>query len=72
MNATKRTGTINKLAVDIFELQSMLGCGKKSAEDIGKMAGAIFHIGRRKLYNVEKIQMYMNAASQNETMEESH
>lgn len=54
----------NKLAVDINELQNMLSVGKQSAAKIGEEAKAVIRIGRRKLYNVSKINDYLNKISE--------
>lgn len=43
--ATKR----ERIAVNTKELQAMLGCGRKTAVDIGEQAGAKIQIGRRVL-----------------------
>ncbi len=40
--ATKR----ERIAVNTKELQAMLGCGRKTAVDIGEQAGAKIQIGR--------------------------
>lgn len=49
-----------KITVDIIELMTMLSLGKTTAANIGKEAGAVITVGRRKLYNVAKIKAYMN------------
>lgn len=41
------------------ELQGLLGCGRKSAIDIGTDAKAKVQIGKRVLWNREKIQKYL-------------
>ena len=59
----KKTNSIecdNKIAVDIAGLQAMLSCGKNTADKIGEQAGAVIRIGKRKLFNVEKIKEHMN------------
>ena len=61
MRPTKRYETDNHIAVDIIKLQAMLGVGKSTADDIGKKANAIIKVGRRKLYNVKRIQEYMDS-----------
>ena len=60
MNKRNVTETENKIAVDINELQIMLSVGRNTAIDIGEKAGAVIRIGRRKLYNVKKIESYMD------------
>lgn len=53
-----------KVTVDINELQSMLSIGKRSADKIGEMAGAVIRVGRRKLYNVQKVEDFLNSVSE--------
>ncbi len=65
MNATRKTELNNqRKTVDTFELQSMLGCGRKGAVDIGTAAGARVQIGRRVFWNVKKVQQYLDAISE--------
>ena len=54
-------GQVEKRAVDIVELQSMLTCGRGTAERIAKESNAKFKVGRRALYSVDKIQEYIDA-----------
>lgn len=54
----------NKKTVDTVGLQAMLSCGRKSAVDIGIAAGARIQIGRRVLWNVKKVQQYLDAISE--------
>lgn len=44
-------------------LAQMLGCGKATAVKIGTDAGARFQIGRRVLFNVQKVREYLDKAS---------
>ena len=53
----------NKITVDINELQTILSVGRNTASRIGEDAQAVVRIGRRKLYNVEKIKKYMEDQS---------
>jgi hypothetical protein len=50
----------NKIMVSIEELQDMLSVGRNTAKQIGIDAGASVKVGRRRLYNVSKIEEYMN------------
>lgn len=59
MHKTNIIETDNKITVDINGLQAMLSVGKNTAADVGEKAGAVIRIGRRKLYNVKKIEAYM-------------
>lgn len=60
MNKTKVIESNNKITVDIVGLQGMLSVGKNTAADIGDKAGAVIRVGRRKLYNVKRIQAYID------------
>lgn len=50
----------NNMAVGIDQLRNMLGVGKCTADKIGREAGAVIHMGRRKLFNVKKVQEYLD------------
>lgn len=66
MNATKKITpkpNYQKITVTTEELQSMLSCGRKSAVDIGELAEARVQIGKRVLWNVEKVKIYINLIS---------
>lgn len=66
MNSTTKYGTSDlsgKLAVTTEDLQNILSCGRKSAVDIGEMAEAKIQLGRRVLWNVEKLKVYLNSIS---------
>lgn len=67
MNETSRHLEIspsNKKLLDSQELQIMLCCGRVSAVKIGEAAGARVQIGRRVLWNVSKIQKYLDEISE--------
>ncbi len=53
-----------KMLVDTAELQSLMCAGRKTAVEIGMAAGAKVSIGRRVLWNVEKVQRYIDAISE--------
>lgn len=59
---TKRDAN-EMIAIDTVDLQEMLGCGTHTARMIGEQAGARIQIGRRVLWNVSKIQAYLNTIS---------
>ncbi len=66
MRATKTFDNIdmqNKIAVNTAELQSMLSCGRDSAVRLGEQAGARIQIGKRVLWNVEKVRQYVSSIS---------
>lgn len=50
--------------VDTEKLQGMLTAGRKTAVEIGTAAGARIKVGRRVLWNVAKIQKYLDAISE--------
>lgn len=54
----------NKKTVDTVGLQAMLSCGRKSSVDIGIAAGARIQVGRRVLWNVKKVQQYLDTISE--------
>ncbi len=53
-----------RLAVNTNELPLILGCGKDTAVKIGTEARARLQIGKRVLWNLEKIQDYLNSVSE--------
>ena len=53
----------NPLTVDTEGLKSLLNCGRNSAVEIGKQAGAEIRVGKRLLWNVSKVKRYINAIS---------
>lgn len=63
MNATATFNIDKKYTVDMKELRAMLSLGRNSCEKLGEEAGAVIRIGRRKLYNVKKIQNYLDGIS---------
>ena len=56
--------TSDKVAVGVNELMELLSVGKNSAGKIGEEAGAVIRVGRRKLYNVKRIQEYMDSITE--------
>lgn len=66
MNATKKftlPPDRQSITVTTEELQAMLSCGRKTAVDIGELAEARVQIGKRVLWNVEKVKAYINLKS---------
>jgi hypothetical protein len=53
-----------KIAVNTDELMEIVGVGKNTAYKIGEDAGAVIRIGRRKLYNLSKIQAYLDSITE--------
>lgn len=54
----------SKKVVDTEGLQEMLSSGRKTALRVGTAAGARIQIGRRVLWNVSKIQNYLDDISE--------
>ncbi len=51
---------IGAVCVTMPDLMKMLDCGRPTAERIAEAAGAKFKIGKRALYNVDKVRKYIN------------
>lgn len=64
MRKTTSVMNDNMITVNMAQLQAMLGVGRNTADKIGKESGAVIHIGRRKLFNVSKIQKYLDNISE--------
>ena len=63
MNKTTRYKEENRLTVDIDGLMAMLSFGAATARKIADCAEAKIVIGRRVLYNVDKIKKYLDATA---------
>lgn len=64
MRATQKDSNINncdKLTVDTRGLQNLLDCGRVTAVQIGEQAGARIEIGKRLLWNISKVQKYLDS-----------
>lgn len=59
----KASDTSHKLAVSAETLASMLDCGRATAVEIGTNAQARIQVGRRVLWNINKIQKYLDEVS---------
>ena len=61
MNTTtcKNTRIDVKLAVDTDDLMAMLSCGRQTAIKIGEDSCARIQIGRRVLWNVDRVREYL-------------
>lgn len=46
--------------VDAMGLQKLCGCGRYTALNIGNAAGARIKVGRRVLYNTDKVKFYLD------------
>lgn len=58
-----------KLTVTTKGLMELLECGRDTAVKIGVEAQARIQIGKRVLWNVEKVQSYLNDISSGENYE---
>ena len=60
-------GEINlneKILVDLKGLMTLCSCGRIAAEKIAEQSQAVIRVGRRKLYNLEKIKAYINSVEE--------
>ena len=58
----KVNANMRPLMVDIKDLQIITGLSKNKAMQLGIDAGAVVNLGiRRTLYNVQKVQEYINS-----------
>lgn len=65
MNHTKSTSNNMKpLTLDTQGLCQALNCGRETALKIGLEANARIQIGRRVLWNINKIQVYLDEISE--------
>lgn len=53
-----------RILISTTDLQALLSCGRSSTIKIGTEAGAKVQIGKRVLWNREKIQKYLDEKSQ--------
>ena len=64
----RKTASIEDISecktVDSLGLQRLLMVGRTTATEIGKAAGARVQVGRRVLWNVAKIQKYLDSISE--------
>lgn len=50
--------------VNTDQLRQLLSCGRNTAVRIGEEAGAKIKIGKRSLWNVSKVQHYLDSISE--------
>ncbi len=63
MRATNQNESIisqDRLAVTTERLQNILDCGRPTAVEIGTLAKARVEVGRRVLWNISKVQKYLD------------
>lgn len=58
--ANRSTKDTEFITVSTDRLAELLDCGKSTARNIGEKAGAKIKIGRRTLWNIEKIKTYLS------------
>ena len=61
MKRTNTTPCEKPILVDFPNLQMMLCLGRRSCEEIAAAADAVVRIKRRKLYNVKRIEEYVDS-----------
>lgn len=64
MRATNQNESIisqDRLAVTTERLQNILDCGRPTAVEIGTLAKARVEVGRRVLWNISKVQKYLDS-----------
>lgn len=60
---SRSTPIENRLTVTTDELAGILSCGRSTAVKVGEAAGAKIVIGRRILWNTEKVRVYLDKVS---------
>ena len=71
MRATKKSEmVVNQVAVTTENLQNILDCGRPTAVEIGTLAKARVEIGRRVLWNVSKVQSYIDSLAEEQNKDE--
>ena len=73
MRTTKTNGearNIDKICVTTESLQDLLDCGRPSAVEIGTLAKARVEVGRRVLWNVSKVQSYIDSLAEEQNKDE--
>lgn len=58
--ANRSTKDTEFITVSTDRLAELLDCGKSTARNIGEKADAKIKIGRRTLWNIEKIKAYLS------------
>lgn len=62
--AIESVDVTDKVLVDTVTLQGITSCGRDGAKKIGEAAGARVKLGRRVLWNVDKIRAYLEQISE--------
>lgn len=61
MRHIQRQSEIQPRYISIGDLRTLLSVGKTTAEKIGADSGAKVKIGKRSLYNIDKVMAYMES-----------
>ena len=61
---------IDKICVTTEGLQDLLDCGRATAVQIGGQAGARIEVGKRLLWNVSKVQSYIDRLAEEQNKDE--
>ena len=65
MRKTRESRTTQEtICIDTVNLQQLLQVGRSTAVAIGLQAGARVQVGRRVLWNTEKIKRYIDSVSE--------
>ena len=64
MNATRKIVKRESISVNTEGLAETLGCGRVTAIKIGEAAQAKMKVGRRVLWNLDKIRGYLSEVSE--------
>jgi hypothetical protein len=70
MKATTKNNDLmlcEKYALDTRDLMQVLSCGRSTAVEIGMAAGAKIQIGKRVLWNTNKIKQHLDRISLDKT-----
>ncbi len=59
----ERVQLSEKMTLDTSELMQVLSCGRETALKIGEAAEARIQVGKRILWNCNKIKIYLDAIS---------
>ena len=64
MRKTNKVKNEQAILLDTAELAASLCAGRTSAVKVGTAAGARVQIGRRVLWNIEKVRAYLDTVSE--------
>lgn len=67
-NTNTESNSTNAICCGIDELTARIGLGTTKADELAGKAGARFKYGRRTLYNLKKIEAYIDKLSESEAV----